>query len=119
VSNQINNKTNGSSSSFAVDFNELQQEAMSELRVDVARYRKLAKRVVKDESLRGRYKTALTGAQNKVEASSKRYEAAFTQGRGTVSQGEEWEEEQVDGSAAALLVDTLLEAGGLIPLSKR
>jgi len=75
--------------------------------------------MVKDESLRRRYKTALSAAQNKIEVSSKKYEAAFLQGQGAVQRSADLDEEQIDRSAAVLLVDLLLEAGGLIPLSKR
>lgn len=111
--------TNGSSSLLAVDPLPLQKDAAAQLRSHLARYRKLAKRVIRDESLRGRYKTALSKVESKVEVCVKKYEADFHQTRGMGDPNEEWEEEeQIDGTGAVLLVDALLEPGGLIPLSK-
>lgn len=105
--------TPGESSLTTLDLQTLQQEATAQLKLHLARYRKLAKRIVKDESLRGRYKNQLTAAQSRVEACARKSESDCKSYRG------DWEEERIDGSAVSLLVDVLLEPGGIIPLSKR
>lgn len=103
----------GESSFTTIDLQTLQQEATAQLKLHLARYRKLAKRIVKDESLRGRYKNDLTAAQNRVEACAKKFEM------GCKSYGGDWDEGQIESSAVSLLVDVLLQPGGIIPLSKK
>ncbi|UZJ51297.1 hypothetical protein CBS101457_000617 [Exobasidium rhododendri] len=98
---------------------EIQAEAASQLKLHLGNYRKLAKSIVRDESLRSRSKTALNTAQNQVETCAKRVEATLLQGRETAEQEEGWEAGHDDLTAAVFLVDSLLEPGGIIPLSKK
>lgn len=109
--------TMGESSLQGAKLQATQHEAATQLRKNLASYRRLAKEVVRDESLRGRSRTALTVAQNRVESCAKKVEIAFGHERDSVDQGEDWEQEEV--TAAAFLVDVLLEPGGIIPLSKK
>jgi len=111
--------TPGESSHLVINLQNIQVEAASQLRQHLAGYRRLAKSVVRDESLRGRSKTALIVAQNKVESCAKKVESAFSQSRDSMDQEEDWDPEQDEMTAAAFLVDALLEAGGIIPLSKK
>jgi phage shock protein A len=115
----IGSDKRGTAASHSRTLQEVQQEAASQLRLHLASYRRLAKNIVRDESLRSRSKTALTVAQNKVENCAKKAEAALGQNRDIAEHEEEWETGQEDSTAANFLVEVLLEAGGIIPLSKK
>jgi ribosomal biogenesis protein LAS1 len=110
------------SSAYLDNMQGIQNDATAQLRLHLASYRKLAKGVVRDQSLRGRYKTALMVAQNKVESCAKKAEAALASVvlNGDKDQADDgWNVEQEEvATASVLLVDALLEAGGIVPLSK-